>query len=117
MRESFYPSMINRAIVMVIPKQPFYDWDKAVFPDTTPMEENRVEFNSYLLKDSILPIEPQKALKNDWKWILENELFGICTDESTWPEKRTWKLFNQWFELKFSTVILDLVGQPITKEE
>ena len=117
MNDSFYPPMVNRAVVLVIPKQPFYDWDKTVFPDTALMEVNRDEYNSYLIKDSILPFEPQKALKNDWQWIFENELFGICTDESTWPEKRTWKLFNEWFELKFSTVILDLVDQPILKEK
>lgn len=67
MNDTFYPPTINRAVVMVIPKRPFYDWDKAVFPDTTPMEENRDEYNSYLLRDSILPFEPQKALKNDWQ--------------------------------------------------
>ena len=37
MTEGFYPPTINRAAVMGIPKKPFYDWDKAVFPDAPSM--------------------------------------------------------------------------------
>lgn len=117
MSEAFYPQTINRALVLVIPKQPFYDWDKAVFPGTTPIEEQLEEYNSYLLEDSMLPFEPENALKNDWQWIFENELFGICTDETKWPQKRTWALFTAWFDLKFSTIITDLVDKPILKED
>jgi hypothetical protein len=81
------------------------------------MEGQMDEYNSYLIKDSILPQHPQKALKDEWEWIFENELFGTCTDEDAWPQKRTWKMFNEWFDLKFSTVILDLIEGPIFKED
>lgn len=116
MSEEFYPPTINRAVVLLIPKKPFYDWDKAVFPDLSPMGESRDEYNSYLLKDSILPQNAKEALKKEWRWIFENELFGVCTDESTWPQKRTWKMFSEWFDIKFSTVVMDLVDKPISKE-
>lgn len=116
MSEDFYPPTINRAVVMVIPKKPYYDWDKAVFPDTEGLE-NLEEYNSYLIEDSVLPRDPKKALKKHWEWIFENELFGVCTDEDTWPANRTWKLFGEWFEVKFSTVVLDLVEGSILKED
>jgi hypothetical protein len=52
-----------------------------------------------------------------WSWIFKQALFEICTDERTWPKKRTWKMFTEWFDLKFSTVVLDLVNGPISREE
>ncbi len=116
MSEDFYPPMINRAVVMVIPKKPYYDWNKAVFPGLSGMGSKN-EFNSYLVADTILPAEPKKALNKHWEWIFENELFSVCTDEDTWPENRTWKLFNEWFEVRFSTVVMDLVERPIQKED
>lgn len=109
--------MINRSVVLVIPKKPFFDWEKYVFPDQPSIEENLDEYSSYLLSDGILPFEPQKALKPYWKDIFENELFDICIDESTWPQKRTWKLFTEWFDLKFSTVVHDLEGGPIRDDD
>ena len=117
MPEENYPSTINRAVVMVIPKKPLDDWEKSVFPDSFSVEDWEDECSAYLLKDSIMPNDPEKALKNDWEWIFENELFGICTNESTWPERRTWKMFMEWFDLKFSTIVLDLVDKPIIKED
>lgn len=101
---------------MVIPQKPYYDWDKAVFPKTDgikPLEE----FNSYLIEDSILPDDPKKALRKYWKWIFENELFEISTNEDTWPPNRTWKLFNEWFEIRISTLVMDLLDKPILRED
>lgn len=116
MNDSFYPQMINRSVVMVIPKKPFYKWEKNVFPDLGSIEGQLHEYNSYLLKDSILPSEHQKVLRNDWDWIFENELNDICTDENTWPQERDWETFTEWFDLKFSTVVMDLVDEPVLKE-
>ncbi len=108
--------MINRAVLMVIPKRPFFEWEKSVFPDLPSIEEGLDDYNAYLLKDNILPDELKSGLKNQWQWIFENELRGICEDEATWPKNRSWKLFNEWFELKFSSIVLDLVNGPIRKE-
>jgi len=110
------PQIIDRAIVLVIPKEPYYDWDKEVFPDTEGISELK-EFNSYLIEESISADNPKKSLKKYWEYIFENELFNICTDEEAWPKNRTWNLFNEWFELKFSTVVTDLLNYPISKEE
>jgi len=115
MEEFYDPPTINRAVVLVIPKKSFYDWAKAVFPDTDGIGALE-EFNSYLIKDDILAQEPKKALRGHWTWIFENELLGACTDEDTWPKNRTWKLFNEWFELRFSSVVLDLLEGPVYRE-
>ncbi|MEY3050227.1 MAG: hypothetical protein RLY31_12 [Bacteroidota bacterium] len=88
-----------------------------MFPEDPLTEGDFSEYGSYLLRDSILPQEPKKAMAEHWSWIFKQALFEICTDERTWPKKRTWKMFTEWFDLKFSTVVLDLVNGPISREE
>lgn len=108
--------MIDRAVVMLIPKAPFYEWANAVFPGSPMSAEDMDEYSSYLLNDDILPQEPKAALEEIWEWLFEAQLFSICTDDSTWPQELSWKLFTDWFELKFSTVVYDLIDAPIAKE-
>jgi hypothetical protein len=104
---------INRSVLLVIPKQPFYDWSNALFPDlpeTNPKDVD--EYNSYLLEDELFIDNPKKELKKYWKNIFINELFGQCTDESTFPAL-SWKLFNQWFDFYRSAVVSDLTKDPL----
>lgn len=108
---------IDRAVVMLIPKKPFFDWANYVFPDSPMSPEDFDEYSSYLIDDDIIPQEPQVALAEIWEWLFEDQLFGICTDDSTWPHELSWDLFTEWFELKFSSVVYDLIDAPITKEE
>ncbi|MFN2262148.1 MAG: hypothetical protein ABR595_08815 [Psychroflexus sp.] len=112
----FEPQTINRSVVMIIPKPKFYEWEKLVFPDSATTAD-RSEFSSYLIEDEIFPDEPKQALKNHWRYIFEDELFGICTDEKEWPKNRSWKSFTEHFEVKFSTLVFDLLNEPILKED
>lgn len=111
----FEPQTINRSVVMIIPTTKFYEWEKQVFPDA-PTTADRNEFSSYLIEDEIFPDEPKKALKKHWQYIFEEELFGICIDENEWPENRTWKMFMDYFEIKFSTLVFDLLDRPVLKD-
>lgn len=113
------PTIINRGLVIIIPKQPFYDWANQVFPedDLIMSPETTVEHNSYLLKGEMLFDDAKKALKNYWEFIFEDQLFGICTDDTAWPEKLTWKLFTEWFSFHFSSLVIDLENGGILKEE
>lgn len=112
-----HPATINRSVVMVIPKQAYYNWANTVFPDDPIKTDSFNEHNAYLLNDELLFDEPKKALKNYWEFIFENELFGICTDDSTWPQKLTWQLFTEWFTCHFSSVVLDLENKPLYLEK
>ncbi|MGM0636371.1 MAG: hypothetical protein ACQESK_09920 [Bacteroidota bacterium] len=112
----FEPQTINRTVVMIIPKPKFYAWEKEVFPNA-PTTADRDEYSSYLIEDEVFPDEPKKALKNHWEFIFENELFSICTDEDAWPKQRTWKSFTDYFEVKFSTLVFDLLDQPVLKQD
>ena len=53
----------------------------------------------------------------NYEALFEAELEGWYTDETLWPQKRTLKLFHQWFEVECHTVIEDTVGTPIVDED
>ena len=46
-------------------------------------------------------------IKN-YKQLFEEELEGQWTDENDWPEKRSFKLFNDWFSYEISDLVVDL---------
>ena len=109
---SIHPT-INRSLLLVIPKQLFYDWSNALFPDMhqESASEER-DFNSYLLEDELFLDNPKQELKTYWKTIFINELFGQCTDEDTFPEL-SWKLFTEWFDFYRSSIVTDLSDEPL----
>jgi hypothetical protein len=113
------PQMINRSLVLVKPKKAFYDWCIQVFPDDHLIisAENTLEYTSYLLNEDLVFEDQKKVLKKYWEFIFEEHLFSVCINDSEWPEKLTWKLFTDWFECSFSSMIIDLEKGGIVKEE
>jgi hypothetical protein len=45
-----------------------------------------------------------------------NELNDWYTDQLKWPENRTYKMFTDWFDIEFCSMVLDLEDADITKE-
>ena len=110
-----YPT-INRSIVLIEGKKPFYDWSNAIFPDTAPTQMETVEeHNSYLIEDELFFEDTIVALKKYWKTIFKNELFSMCTDPEEWPEL-SWTLFTEWFNFHFSSVVQDLTEKELYTE-
>ena len=110
-----YPT-INRTVVMVVAKQPFFDWANAVFPGTTPIQpEHMIEHFSFLIDNELLLDNPKDTLRKYWKAIFAQLLNGACTDPDTWP-KLSWKLFTLWFDCHFSSMVFDLQDEPLYLE-
>lgn len=110
-----YPT-INRSLLLVIPKQSFYDWSNALTPNLSRIQPKDVnDYNSYLLEDELFLDDPKKELKKYWKTIFYNELFGQWTDETVYP-KMTWKLFTEWFDFYRSSIVTDLIDEPLYTE-
>jgi hypothetical protein len=49
--------------------------------------------------------------------LFEAELEGWYTDPSMWPQELTWKLFCEWFDVEYHTVLIDTVGDEIYDDE
>ncbi len=58
-----------------------------------------------------------KGISENYETLFKNELEGWYTDESSWPQKRDYKTFNEWFDVECHSVILDLVGDEIVDNE
>ncbi len=113
--------MINRSALIVRAKQPFLDWLKSL-PDDT---------NDDLTLDQ-LNDEPQVCLLADLgetndsggpmirafsSIVFELELEGWWTEESDWPQDRSYEVFCQWFDVSLHSMVHDLVDEPIIDDE
>ena len=115
--------MLNRAAVILKYKEPAVQWINAADPyhddQQISLESVNHERTVYLISDR--DADDDKALarwiKLNYEVLLEAELEGWYTDESLWPQKRTFKLFQDWFEVECHTVIEDTVGTPIVDDE
>ena len=56
-------------------------------------------------------------IKSCYEEIFEWELFGWVTAEELWPKNRSWKMFNEWFNIEINSEVFDLVDGEIEKEE
>lgn len=107
----FYES-VNRHAIVVKPRQPLLNWINALYPD---MAEDGSETVVYLVKALNTFDNTEKWLKRNFNEIFENELNGRHTDENDWPQKRTYKLFTEWFETEIHITVEDIEETPIQK--
>ncbi len=111
--DEFDEGTINRYAIIIKPKQPFIDWINKF--ETENIITELKETNVYLVDDEIDDLE--KWLKKNYSDFFELELVEWNTNKKEWPQKRTFKMFNEWFNADISTFIYDLERYPIKKNE
>jgi hypothetical protein len=109
----FYES-IDRNAISIKSKKPLFDWVNSIYPDRP--VDTREEGNIYLIRERDSNEEIEKWLKRNFDKIFQNELNDWYTDEGVWPQKRTFKMFQQWFDYEIHSMILDLEETEITKD-
>jgi hypothetical protein len=111
---------VNRIAIIVTPKQPLIDWVNKVFPEDPILnffDSKNDNSNVYLLSDDFDMEEIENYLIKNYKQIFHHELFEWCEDESLFPNKITFKLFNNWFDFSIQTMVFDLSAGQIEKED
>lgn len=104
-------NVLNRSAITITYKKPFVDWNNQLIPDML-LEENMLgESKTYLIAE--LYDDAEKLMKKHYKLIFEIELEGIWTYENDWPQKRTFKLFNEWFNYEISDFVIDLSNKNL----
>lgn len=111
---TLYYDTINRNAIVVKAKKPFYDWVSYVDPEF-PIVDND-EGTVYLIKELKTKAKIESWLKKNFDKIFINEMNDYHTDITDWPQKRTFKIFNEWFSVEVSSLIVDMVDTPIVKE-
>ena len=121
---SDYPRFtINRALVLILPNQPFADWAAAADPGPAPLrltlEELREEADAFLLPESVMEDEGAavKWIEKRWQTFFEHFLNGQYVDEVLWPQGRSLKMFRQWFTIQFHSMVYDMADTPIVHED
>lgn len=103
-----YPMVNNRSVVNIFPTKLYLDWLNYIRGPDVILGLNDLEPISYLIKDFDNNSEFEYWLENNFHLMFEIRLNYSCIDKSLWPEDRSFSVFNKWFEIRYSNLILDL---------
>ena len=114
--------MVNRAALLVRYKEPMIRWiNESDSTDGPPITQaaTETERTVYLISDEAA--ESPKATENWIRFhfadIFESELSGWYTEPDLWPKRRTFRLFQDWFEVEVHSGVYDLVGTQIIEDD
>ena len=109
------PRTINRAALIVRPKQPYVDWANSVDNDgpRAILQELRTDPSIYLVETIALLEDFDVLIDDTWEWIFREQLDGWMRDPNLWPEGLTRERFLQWFDCEVSTMIWDMLKSKI----
>lgn len=110
---NYMPGYINRIAISVVPKQPFTDWIKSL---SERYLVNDTSSHIYLVEKYIDDSKRTKWLKKNFDKLFKRELGHWSTNKKSWPQKRTYDMFNDWFEIKYHSKLFDLEDYPVDKE-
>ena len=69
---------------------------------------NDLEPISFLIRDFDDKSKFEYWLENNFQLMFDIRLTYSCIDKSLWPEDRSFGVFNKWFDIGYSNLILDL---------
>lgn len=124
---SDYPRFtLNRGMVLLHHKQPFLDWlmNAAINPSLqltlADLDDDGEAFliPSYESSDPVDGTEDAvKWVEKRWRMFFEHILGDWLTDESLWPQKRTLKMFREWFSVEYRSMVWDMADEPLAVED
>mgnify|MGYP000887780057 FL=1 len=109
--------LVNRAVVIIKPRQPFLDWANSL-PDPTPvtLEQLRKDCNAILIPDVDDDLEAERYVRQIYRGLFEMQLAGWHQDPRFWPKQRGYKTFRDWFDVEVHSMVFDASSSPIVRE-
>ena len=113
---------VNRNLVVLVPKEPFLQWvmDVDAASQDWTLEQLREEPDAFLIPESVAESvqDARRWVERRWQMFLEHALFDWYTDESLWPKNRSLKMFREWFDIQYYSMVWDLaVREPLVVED
>ena len=110
---------INRALIVIKPKQPFLDWINS----QADAPEFEVTLDSLRSEDCTAILVPEiddydevwKVIEDLAPEIFETELNGWWQVPELWPVNRDFKTFKEWFDVEIHSMVGDSVKGQIRK--
>ena len=122
-----YPHFtLNRGMVLLRYRQPFLDWLHAADPNPRDftLDEINEDGEVFLIPNDTSPVEPVEMdedavrwVERRWRMFFEHILGDWLTDDSLWPQKRTLKMFREWFAVEYHSMVWDMVNEPLAVED
>lgn len=116
--------MLNRGAIVLKYKEFAIKWlnDNDPYDDASGITiEQTLNDGStiYLISDDDAESEHsvEAWVKNNYKQLFETELEGWLTDETLWPKKLTYSLFQKWFSIEWHSMLIDTVNDVIDDDE
>ncbi|MFB9057713.1 hypothetical protein ACFFU9_13275 [Mariniflexile ostreae] len=109
----FTENYIDRNAIVLKAKQPFFNWLNGLYPNEAQHSYLDFSTNVYLVGDEEDDLE--KWLKKKFDKLFIKELNQWHTNKKDWPQKRTFKMFKEWFEVNLSDMVYDLQDVPVRK--
>ncbi|WP_414500720.1 hypothetical protein [Zymobacter sp. IVIA_12111.31 C1] len=112
-------NVVNRSALSVRPTQAFVDWinqlEATEGEDDLLLEDVERESTIYLIGEMDSEEAIHAYLRARYLDILENELRAWEEDVRLWPETLDWALFEDFLQIEFSYLALDLEeDQPLS---
>jgi hypothetical protein len=110
--------LINRSVAIIKPKQPYIDWANSVVDED---EQYSVDDFSTDCSVILLPVvdsdeHAEVFIKEMFQDVFEMELLSWMADDEIWPENITYKMFQEWFDVEFHSMVFDLFQDDIEKD-
>jgi hypothetical protein len=108
--------MLNRTALILRAKKPFTDWVRSTDEDG-PLPDPKDKQTVYLIPDVDGERDLEAFLAEHFDEFFQRELGGWYTDEERWPKKRTYKMFRDWLNVEFHTVVEDTCADPLEDDD
>lgn len=117
---------LNRGLVVLRYKQPYVDWVKTAgeAPIEITLEQANEDGDAFLLPTYESQLDPVdgtedavKWIEKRWRMIFEHVLESWIIDEVEWPKKRSLKMFREWFDIEYKSIVWDMSSEPLIIEE
>jgi hypothetical protein len=109
---------INRSVAIIKPKQPFVDWANSIAD-----EDEQYSIHSFNADCSVILLpeydsdeDAEAFIKDIFQDVFEIELSSWIVVEEMWPKNRTYKMFLEWFDVEFHSMVFDPFQDDIEKE-
>lgn len=109
---------LNRSVAIIKPKQPFVDWANSVVD-----EDEQHSIADFITDCSVilLPVvdsdeDAEALIKDMFQDLFELELSSWIVIDEMWPENITYKMFMEWFDVEFHSIVFDSLKDDIEKD-
>lgn len=103
----------DRLALLIRRKLPYIDWANS-FDDGGPKYDLEIHRpTTYLIDEVVDTLDLKKVLRRYWRDIFEEQLNSWMRAPDVWPQRRTYSVFLQWFDVEVCDMVIDLGRWPI----